>query len=385
MTPRTIAVVTGSRAEYGLLYWLMREVLADPRLRLRVIVTGMHLSPEFGLTITDIERDGFTIDETVESQMSSDSRVGMAKSLGLGTISMADALRRQRPDIVVVLGDRYEILAAAQAAALLGIPVAHISGGEVTAGAVDDWIRHCVTKASWWHFVAAASYRRRVIQLGEAPERVFDVGDPGLDAIKRLTILDRETLANTLKMELRSPLFLVTYHPATLSALVPATAFSRVLEALERFPDATIVMTKPNADAGGRELAAAATRWTQSRPRSGCFASLGHQAYLSVMRLADAVIGNSSSGIVEAPALKVPTVNVGSRQEGRLKATSIVDCDDDVDAIAGAISNVLSPEFQRYLPDTRSLYGDCDASTAIKNVLATAPLPPTLAKTFYDT
>jgi len=384
MRRRTIAIVTGSRAEYGLLYWLMREVQADPRLCLQLIVTGMHLSPEFGLTVKDIEHDGFSIDERVESQLSSDSRVGMAKSLGIGTMSMSQALGRLQPDIVVVLGDRYEILAAAQAAALLGIPVAHISGGEVTAGAVDDWIRHCVTKSSWWHFVAAEPYRRRVIQLGEAPERVFNVGDPGLDAIKRLTPLDRTVLEGTLQMTLRSPLLLVTYHPATLSAIAPAVAFGRLLEALDRFPDATIVMTKPNADAGGRELAAAATLWSQSRPNSGCFASLGHQGYLSVMRLADAVIGNSSSGIVEAPPLKVPTVNVGPRQDGRLKATSIVDCPEDVEAIAGAIATVLSSTFRKGLPDTRSLYGDCDASTAIKQVLATEPLPTTLAKTFHD-
>jgi UDP-hydrolysing UDP-N-acetyl-D-glucosamine 2-epimerase len=384
MTRRTIAVVTGSRAEYGLLYWLMQEVRSDPRLRLQLIVTGMHLSPEFGLTVTDIERDGFAIDEIVESQMSSDSRVGMAKSLGIGTISMSEALRRLRPDIVVVLGDRYEILAAAQAAALLGIPVAHISGGEVTAGAVDDWIRHCVTKASWWHFVAAEPYRRRVIQLGEAPERVLNVGDPGLDAIRRLAPLDRAALESSLQMSLPSPLFLVTYHPATLSATVPAQAFRSVLEALDRFPDATVVMTRPNADAGGRELAALAVEWAQSRPGTGCFASLGQRGYLSVMRLAQAVIGNSSSGIVEAPAFKVPTVNIGSRQNGRLKASSIIDCAEDVNDIAAAIGAALSPEFRRSLPDTKSLYGDCEASTSIKNVLATAALPATLAKNFHD-
>lgn len=384
MSQRVIAVVTGSRAEYGLLYWLMRGVQADPRLRLQVIVTGMHLSAEFGLTVTQIERDGFSIDEVVESQMSSDSRVGMAKSLGIGVIGMADALRRLRPEVLVVLGDRYEILAAAQTAALLGIPVAHLYGGEVTTGAVDDWMRHCITKASWWHFVAADAYRKRVIQLGEAPERVFNVGAPGLDAIKHLTPLSREELESRLQMRLAAPLFLVTYHPATLGAIAPAEAFRRLLEALDRFPQATIVLTKPNADAGGRELAAAAERWAEGRERTGCFASLGQRGYLSVMRLAEAVIGNSSSGIVEAPALKVPTVNIGPRQDGRLKATSIVDCAEDVDAVTAAINKVLSPQLRRELATTQSLYGDCDASKRIVDLLATAQLPVSLAKRFHD-
>ena len=382
---RRIAVVTGSRAEYGLLYWLMREVQADPRLHLQVIVTGAHLSAEFGSTVAEIERDGFRIDEMVDNQLASDSRAAMAKSLGLGALLMPDALRRLRPHALVVLGDRYEILAAAQAAALMGIPVAHISGGEVTEGAVDDWIRHCISKASWWHFAAAEPYRHRIIQLGESPERVFAVGDPALDAIKRLSWIERETLERDLCMSLQRPLFLVTYHPATLSAVSPSDSMRRVLAALEEFPDARVVMTRPNADAGGRELAALASEWSaQHAERARCFTSLGHARYLSLMSLASAVIGNSSSGIVEAPPLRVPTVNIGPRQNGRLKADSIVDCEETTEATVAAIKRVLAPEFQQALSGTRSLYGDSDACVRIKEILATAELPVTLSKRFYD-
>ncbi len=251
---RRICVVTGSRAEYGLLYWLMKEIQADNRLQLQIIVTGMHLCPEFGMTVNQIVRDGFVADEFVESQLSSDSNVGMVKSLGLGTISMADALRRLVPNIVVLLGDRYEILAAAQAAALMAIPVAHVSGGEVTEGAVDDWIRHSISKASWWHFVATDRYRQRFIQLGEEPDRVFNVGDPALDSFAGLKLLSRVELEKQLGLKLSPPVFLTTYHPATLSQEAPVEMFRRLLAALDTFPEASIVMTRPNADAGGREL-----------------------------------------------------------------------------------------------------------------------------------
>jgi len=382
---RKIAVVTGSRAEYGLLRWLMREIAADARLRLQTIATGMHLTSEFGLTVNEIIADGFVVDEMVESQLSSDSKVGMVKSLGLGTISMADALRRLAPDIVVLLGDRYEILAAAQAAALMGIPVAHLSGGEVTEGAVDDWVRHSISKASWWHFVGSERYRRRVIQLGEDPARVFNVGDPGLDSFRRLTLLDRAALEDTLGLSLRSPFFLVTYHPATLAEEAPAAAFGKLLAALSAFPQATVIMTKPNADAGARELAAMAEQWAAANAsRARCFTSLGQLRYLSAMRLADAVIGNSSSGIVEAPAVKVATVNIGSRQDGRLKASSIIDCVDATPAIVAAIERALSAPFRAATRETVSLYGDCDASGAIKGILAEAALPASLKKTFHD-
>jgi UDP-hydrolysing UDP-N-acetyl-D-glucosamine 2-epimerase len=384
-TQRKIAVVTGSRAEYGALRWLLRELQDDPRLKPQLIVTGAHLCPEFGLTVLEIASDGFDIAESVECQLSSDSRAGMVKSLGLGLISMPDALRRLQPDVLVVNGDRYEILAAAQAAALMGIPVAHISGGEVTEGAVDDWMRHSITKASWWHFAAAEPYRRRIIQLGESPDRVLTVGDLALDSIGHLTLLEREALERTLEMSLQAPLFLVTYHPTTLSDLSPQESFSIVLAALEQFSEARVVITKPNADAGGRELGALAEQWSmQHSERARCFTSLGQLHYLSVMRLASAVIGNTSSGIIEAPALKVATVNIGSRQSGRLRADSIVDCEETVEATVAAITKVLSPQFRQALPNTRSLYGQCNACVQIRDFLAVTDLPTNLAKSFHD-
>ena len=385
MDKRKICIVTGSRAEYGVLRWLMFGIEAEPALKLQLLVTGMHLAPEFGLTADEIIADGFVIDEKVESQLASDTRVGMVKSLGLGMIGCADAFRRLQPDIVVLLGDRYEILAAAQAASLLGIPVGHISGGEVTEGAVDDWIRHAITKASWWHFVAAEPYRQRVIQLGEAPGRVYNVGDPGLDSVRKLSLLDQAALEADLDIALNHPLFVVTYHPATLGKLPPEQAFQELLLALDRFPDASVILTKPNADAGGRLIASMAESWAKDRKApTRCVISLGQLRYLSLVRLADAVIGNSSSGIVEAPALKVATVNIGTRQDGRLRALSIIDCDEDSAHIYAAIQHAISPEFRSGLADTISLYGDCDASRQIMNILASSSIPRQLSKGFHD-
>ncbi|MBM3273015.1 UDP-N-acetylglucosamine 2-epimerase (hydrolyzing) [Candidatus Kaiserbacteria bacterium] len=383
--PRKICVVTGSRAEYGVLRWLMREIDTAPVLKLQLLVTGMHLAPEFGHTIDEIIADGFIVDELVESQLSSDTTIGMVKSLGLGMIGCADSFRRMQPDIVVVIGDRYEILAATQAASLMGIPVAHISGGEVTEGAVDDWIRHAISKASWWHFVAAEAYRKRVVQLGEAPERIFNVGDPGLDSVRKLPLMSQDALESDLGISLAPPFFLVTYHPATLGELPPEQAFAELLAALDQFPQASVILTRPNADAGGRRLAEMAESWaTQRAAPTRYVISLGQLRYLSLARMADAVIGNSSSGIIEIPALKVATVNIGTRQNGRLRANSILDCGENHGAIVHAIQKALSPEFRAILANTVSLYGDCDASRQIAEILINADLPVQLGKRFHD-
>lgn len=385
MPKRKICVVTGSRSEYGLLRWLMQEIKDDPALQLQLLVTGMHLAPEFGMTVNEITADGFVINEIVESQLASDTHVGMAKSLGLGIIGCSDAFRRLQPDIVVLLGDRYEILAAAQAASLMGIPIGHLYGGEITEGAVDDWMRHAITKASWWHFVAAEPYRQRVVQLGEAPDRVHNVGAPGLDAIYRIPLLDRDALEAELGMPLSPPLFVVTYHSVTLGQFPPEQAFGELLHALGNFPEATVVLTKPNADAGGRQIAEMAETWAENhRSHTRFVVSLGQLRYLSLVQLADAVIGNSSSGIIEAPALQVPTVNIGQRQDGRLKADSIVDCGEDRKAISAAIHQVLSDEFKASLLGAVSLYGDCNASREIKKILTAAELPDRLVKRFHN-
>lgn len=380
---RRICVVTGTRAEYGLLSGLMREIAADPALTLQVVATGMHLSPEFGSTYHQIEADGFAIDAKVEMLLSSDSAVGIGKSMGLGVMGFAEALDRLRPDVMVVLGDRFEILAAVQAALVARVPVAHIHGGETTEGAFDESIRHAISKMAHWHFVAAEPYRRRVVQMGEAPQRVFNFGAPGLDQIAKLDWLDREALRASLDLPDRTPLFLVTYHPVTLDDRPPEQAIQQLLRALEAFPEAGIVFTYPNADTGGRALIDAVDRFVAAHPdRALAFASLGARRYLSLMRLADAVIGNSSSGLIETPFLKVATVNIGDRQRGRLKASSVIDAEETSDDIVRAIRQALSPAFRATLRGTASLYGQGNAWARIKDVLKTADLA--VRKPFFD-
>lgn len=382
---RKICVVTGTRAEYGLLYWLMKEIQAAPDLELQILVTGMHLSPEFGLTYKQIEEDGFRIDRKVEILLSSDSGVGIAKAMGLGVIGFADALSSLDPDIVVILGDRFEILAVAQTAMVMNIPVAHISGGELTEGAVDDRIRHAITKMSDFHFVAAETYRRRVIQMGEQPERVINCGDPGLDNFRRLKLLSRDELERALNFGLGDMCFLVTFHPVTSGVQKPQEEMQALLGALDHFPSAKIIMTKPNADAGGRVIATMAEEYARKNPdRVLMSVSLGQLRYLSAMKCCDVVIGNSSSGIVEAPAIQKATVNIGRRQTGRLKASSIIDCEAEQDAIVAAISKAISKEFKRSLPETKSLYGDCNASSQIKEFLGSVSCSKQMGKSFFD-
>jgi UDP-N-acetylglucosamine 2-epimerase (non-hydrolysing)/GDP/UDP-N,N'-diacetylbacillosamine 2-epimerase (hydrolysing) len=382
---RKICVVTGSRAEYGLLYWLMKEIQADADLQLQIIATGMHLSPEFGLTHRSIEEDGFTIDAKVEMLLSSDTPVGIAKSIGLGVIGFADALERLKPDIMVVLGDRYEILAAAQAALVAKIPLAHISGGEKTEGALDEAVRHSLTKMAHLHFVAAEPYRLRVIQLGENPARVFNFGDPGLDNINRLKLLDLCELEKSLSFSLGIPYFLITYHPVTLGNEDPAMTMSTLFRTLEYFPEAKVIITKPNSDTGGRILIGMIDDYCHANcDRVYVSTSLGQIRYLSALKHCSVVIGNSSSGIVEAPAMKKPTVNIGRRQSGRLKASSIIDCNENANDIQQAIKTALSPGFQQELQNVKSLYGDGNTSSDIKECLKTVELRDIHIKRFYD-
>lgn len=383
MAPRKICVVTGSRAEYGLLYWIMKDIEADPALNLQLVVTGMHLSERFGSTAEFIEADGFHIDARVEMNLDSDTPLEITKAIGTATIGFAEVFFRQRPDIVVLLGDRFEILAAATASMMARIPIAHISGGEVTRGAIDDSIRHAITKMASFHFVAVEPYRERVIRMGESPDRVLNLGDPGLDNISRLRLLNREELSSALDWELRKPTFLVTFHPVTLSTVHPAESVRALLFALDRFPEASILFTAPNADAGGQAIAAALDEYAMKHGKRVLVAkSLGQIRYLSAMKNCDVVIGNSSSGIVEAPALKIPSVNVGTRQDGRIFASSIINCDENADAIAEAIRQALSPSFREKVSSTISLYGGAGASGRIVSFLKTADvLTP---KSFFD-
>lgn len=381
---RRICVLTGTRAEYGLLYWVIRRIAEDFDLELQLLVTGMHLSPEFGLTVNEITKDGITIAERVEMLLSSDSAVGIAKSMGLGTIGFADAFDRLKPDLLVVLGDRFEVLAAAQAAMIARIPIAHLHGGELTEGLIDEAIRHAVTKMAHLHFVATDVYARRVIQMGEDPARVFVVGTPGLDHLETLDWMSKDELAEDLDLPIGSRFFLVTYHPVTLEGS-PARAMGELLAALNGFPEASVLITYPNADTEGRTLIGMIDDYcARSGGRVRGVVSLGQRRYLSAMRAADVVIGNSSSGLTEAPALGKPTVNLGDRQRGRLKSESVIDCGETSEEIGDAINRALSPAFQRQIATFKPVYGTSGASQRIVETIKHVELDGLLKKRFND-
>ena len=361
-----VAVFTGTRAEYGLLYWLMKGLKDLPALELQVIVSGMHLSPEFGETWKHIVQDGFEIDAKVEMLLSSDTAVGVVKSMGLGLLGFADALERLAPDVLVVLGDRFEALAVVQAALIMKVPVAHIHGGELTEGAYDDAIRHAISKMSILHFVAAEPYRQRVIQMGEDPARVFNVGAVGLDHIKRGEFMSLDALSLSLGFELSKPFMLVTYHPVTLAEEDPEQSFISLLDALESFPDHQIIITYPNADNGGRSIISLIEKYAAANSdRVLAVPSLGFKRYLSTVQHACVVVGNSSSGIIEVPSFGLPTVNIGSRQKGRLAAQTVIHCAPDSKAISEAISLALSKDFSSMCQQATNPYGQGDASQKI--------------------
>jgi UDP-hydrolysing UDP-N-acetyl-D-glucosamine 2-epimerase len=385
MKKRKIAVVTGSRAEYGLLYCTMREIQNDPELELQIIVTGMHLSPEFGSTFRFIEADGFTIDAKVEMLVSSDTASGTAKSMGLCLISMTDTLHRLMPDMIVLLGDRFESLAVAQAALVQRIPIAHLHGGELSEGAIDDAIRHAITKMSHLHFVAADSYRNRVIQLGEHPDTVFNYGTPGLEQISRMKLLDRAMLEKNLGVTFGKLNFLITYHPATLALAETANSLDTLFASLDQFPEAHIVFTKANADESGRYINKKIDAYVATDPqRLFAFPSLGHLNYLSMVQCADVVIGNSSSGIIEVPAFHKPTVNIGNRQSNRLRASTIIDCSGESDSIVQAINKALSPEFQHTLKNPVLCYTTDKTAEKIKNEIKKTNFETIIKKKFYE-
>lgn len=382
---RKICVVTGSRAEYGLLQGLMTEIRSDRRLRLQTVVTGTHLSTEFGSTWKELVGDGFRIDAKIPIAPLGGDAYATTMSLSKSVAGFARAFRALKPDLLVLHGDRYEILGAAEAALLARIPIAHISGGELTEGAVDDSIRHCLTKLSHLHFVSAEPYRRRVLQLGEEPSRVFQFGDPGVENVQKLPLLSRRELEASMGFALGERNFLVTYHPTTLGGLSPAEGVRRLLRALDRFPEARIIFTKSNADAGGRAVNAAIEAYARRHAdRMAVFSSLGRLRFLSALKHVDVLIGNSSSGIVEAPALRTPTVNIGTRQDGRLKAASILDCPETTSAVVSAISRSLSPAFRRTLSTRGIPYRGGPVSRKTKDVLRTFPLENLTVKIFHD-
>lgn len=380
---RRIAVFTGTRAEYGLLYWLMKEVDAHPQLELQVIAAAMHFSPEFGQTWRAIEDDGFRVAAKVEMLLSSDTSVGVAKSMGLGCIGLADALERLAPDALVILGDRFEALAAAQTALVMDIPIMHLHGGEVTEGAYDDAIRHAITKMASLHGVAAEPYRQRVIQMGEDPTRVLNVGALGLDHLTRSPRMTREELSTSLKFSLDCPYLLVTYHPATVAEEPPLVSFQALLAALDDWQDHQVIITYPNADNGGRSMIPMLEAYASLQPeRVLVIPSLGFRRYLSAVAEAAAVVGNSSSGLIEVPSFGVPTVNIGQRQSGRLSAESVLHCRPTQSSINQALQRALSPEFQATCQQVSNPYGQGNAARQIVEALVTFPL--TTLKHFHD-
>lgn len=369
MGMRTVAVVTGTRAEYGLLKCVMREIERHEGMQLHTIVTGAHLDPRYGETWREIVGDGFTIDARVPI-LDGDSFEAVAGSVGRAVQGIAAALAEAGPDACVVLGDRYEAFAAVTAGYLLRIPVAHIGGGEVTTGVLDDGLRHAMTKLSHWHFASTEEYRRRIVQLGEEPERVHDVGALGADSVRTTEYLTREELAVSLDVSLGDPFVVVTFHPVTLDEDGGAREVEELLAALQQ-ADVYALFTMSNADPCTDAVAQRITEFVEERPeRATVFASLGQGRYLSAVVHAAAVVGNSSSGIIEAPILGVPTVNIGERQDGRLRAASIIDCPGEAAAIASALARALSPEFREAARSVVSPYGDGHAAERIVAILA---------------
>lgn len=364
---KKICVVTGTRAEYGLLQRLMKMIGEDDQLQLQLIVTGMHLSPEFGLTYKEIEADGFIIDAKVEMLLSSDTPVAITKSIGIGIIGFADALERLQPDFLLVLGDRYEILAAVQAAMVARIPIAHIAGGDTTEGAFDEAIRHSITKMSHLHFVTNEISAKRVKQMGENPDHIFCVGSPSIDQIKSLELFSKEELEKELNFTFKSRNVLVTFHPATLDQQQPAEQFQAILDSLDSFGENLgVIFTKPNSDTCGRALIQMIDEYVMKHPHHTCaYTSLGQKRYFSVIKQVDAVLGNSSSGIYEVPSFKKVTINVGDRQKGRIQVGSVINCLPEKQAVIAAIkasfhldcSHIINP------------YGDGTSSQKIVGVL----------------
>ena len=383
---KKVSIITGTRADYGLLYPLLKRLEKDEMFELQIIATGMHLSPEFGMTYREIEEDGFLINEKVEMLLSSDTQTAITKSVGIGIMSFADVFKRMKPDLLIVLGDRFETFAAAVSAFMAQIPIAHLHGGELTEGVIDDAFRHSITKMSYLHFTSAEEYRRRVIQLGESPERVFNAGALGLDNINKTELLSKEELESRLNFKFSGKTVLVTFHPATLDRESSGEQFRELLNALDNIKELKVIFTKPNADADGRIIIKMIDEYVRANNEKAMSSkSLGKLNYLSAMKHADLVIGNSSSGIIEFPSFNKPTVNIGDRQRGRIKSQSIIDCRPRKDDIGAAIKKALSDDFRKVCEKTENPYGDGNSSERIVAILKKELMKPMdLKKSFFD-
>jgi len=383
MTRRKICVVTGTRAEYGLLYWLMKEIESDKELQLQLIVTGMHLSPEFGLTYQEIEKD-FKIDKKIEMLLSSDTSVGISKSMGLAQISFSESYENFQPNLIVVLGDRYEIFSAVSAAMIARIPVAHLHGGEATEGSIDEPIRHSITKMSQLHFTATEEYKNRVIQLGEHPDRVFNVGGLGIDNIKKLQLLSKNDFEKLINFNLNKNNILVTFHPVTLEESTAKEQFQELLYSIDELKDTNVIFTKANSDTDGRIINNMIDNYVFTHDNTISFKSMGQLKYLSALQFMDAIVGNSSSGLLEAPSFKITTVDIGDRQRGRVKADSVICCMPNKKSIDNALRKIYSKDFKNILKNVKNPYGDGGASQKIKETIKNISLNGILKKSFYD-
>ncbi|WP_459814210.1 UDP-N-acetylglucosamine 2-epimerase [Campylobacter concisus] len=381
---RKICVVTSTRAEYGLLYWLLKEIEADSELELQLIVTGMHLSPEFGLTYKEIEKE-FKIDKKIEILGSSHSKLDICTEVAKVYEKFASALAELRPDILVLLGDRYEIFGVAGVASIMQIPIAHIHGGETTQGAFDEAFRHSITKMSHIHFAATREYANRIIQLGEEPGRVFNVGGPGIENIKKLNLLNKDEFEKSINFKLTKKNILITFHPVTLENGSAKEQFSELLKAIDELKDTNFIFTKANSDIDGDVINKMIDEYiSKNSQKAVTFASLGQLRYLSAIKFVDIVLGNSSSGLSEVPSFKKATINIGDRQKGRAKASSVIDVRPVKEEILAAIKKVYSKEFEQVLKDTTNPYDGGNPSKKMVKILKEIELDDILKKKFYD-
>jgi len=382
---RKICVVTGTRADYGLLYWTIKRIQDEPNAELLIIATGMHLSPEYGNTYQAIENDGFTIDKKIECLMSSDTGIGISKSIGLALISFSEAYTQLKPDIVLVLGDRFEIMGAVTAAMVCRIPVAHCHGGEATEGLIDESIRHCITKMSQIHFTSTEEYRKRIIQLGEHPSNVYNVGGLGIENINKLHLLEKNDFEIAIDRQLKKDNFLVTFHPVTLDNASAEVQFRALISSLDELENSLIIFTKPNADNDGRVIGELIDLYIENNGHKAiAFTSLGQLRYLSAIPFMTAVVGNSSSGLLEVPSFNVPTINIGDRQRGRIQGDSIVNCDPTKTSISYALEIAKSRKFRDSIQNKVSPYGKQNSSDIIAKKLITIDLKGILKKRFYN-
>lgn len=380
-----ICIVTATRAEYGLLRPLMHAIKHKKEWELQILATGAHLSPEFGLTYREIEKDGYEISTKVEMLLSSDTSEGIVKSMGLGMIGFADAIKNLQPDILIILGDRYEMLSIASAALIFKIPLVHIHGGEITEGAFDDAIRHSITKMAHLHFTSTEEYRNRVIQLGEKPAYVHNVGAIGLENVFGMNLLSKEELEESLEVRFAKYNYQITFHPSTLDNQSPEDQFNILLKAIESQEDSFFVFTKSNADTGGRIINSLIDRFTAQHPeKSIAFTSLGNLRFLSLLKVCDAIVGNSSSGIIEAPSMKTATINIGNRQRGRKQADSVINTLVDLSAINGAFDQVKSPAFKQIVSTVTNPYWNGGSVEKIMSALENITLNDFQYKSFYD-